>query len=343
MKSKTIIIILATVILCLFVIIGVGLFYFLTKDDSSDEISKVEDNLVSPTNKVTAQINYSLEPDIYEKDNRDIPSWIKAAPNYESGPWHNDLYITTSTDGLTFTNEKFFVSHAGVPNIIQRSTGELIATFQYFSYVNEGLFDKIVYTISEDGGETWSKIKMVEFSGLSGDNMGPTPADPTLVELEDGRLRLYFTYQKPGDSFPGLYSATADSIDGTFQSDGKQLFVDEMVLDPAVIKFNGTWHHFTTYHEQNPGNNRNFHSTSSTGLNFSKQTDVVSNMSFLGDVIEVDGKLRFYGSGNGVEMVTSADGNIWSAPVSTGVDGADPGVVYINGDGYLMIYTGLRE
>ena len=68
-----------------------------------------------------------------ENADSDTPSWV---PDMLSGngPWNGNLWLATSSDGLTFTKDSMLVEHVGVPNLLLTSSGELIATYQYFSY-----------------------------------------------------------------------------------------------------------------------------------------------------------------------------------------------------------------
>jgi hypothetical protein len=163
-----------------------------------------------------------------------------------------------------------------------------------------------------------------------------------LVQLEDGSYRLYYTYHPPGKKYPGLYSAHSDTLDTPFKSEGPQLETNKMILDPAVIYFNGAWHHYTVRHnEKSGGKFVNVHSTSTDGQNFKLQDDIPLEFQFLGQVIEDKGTLRFYGSGDGVESATSSDGYIWTKDPDRRTLGADPGIAKLPDESYLMIYTKL--
>jgi hypothetical protein len=283
---------------------------------------------------------------VYQEELASMPEWIRSGPNADTGPWNEDVYIAYSEDGLTFTGDKLFVPHAGVANLLLTSNGTLIAIMQYFSFTNEAYFDKIAYTISDDDGLTWSPLTAIKFEGLRDPAKGsPNAVDPTLVQLEDGTFRLYFTFQNPGDGFPQLYSATADTIDGIFVVEGKQLTTDEIVLDPTVIYYNGIWHHYTT--TQTPPQNgifTNVHSTSTTGLDFTRQADITLPMSMLGGILEDNGVLRFYGCWNGIKSATSNDGFAWTMDTGTRVaQGADPGIAKLPDGSYLMIYTHMGD
>jgi hypothetical protein len=286
---------------------------------------------------------------IFKADNTPKPAWV--VDNFQgqgSPPWEASVHMATSSDGLNFGDEKLFIARAGVSNLLLTKEGLLIATFQYFSYTEEEMFDVIAYTSSKDMGKTWTPVNKIHFTGrgFEPDKIGPgapNPVDPTLVELEDGSLRLYFTFHPPGSKYPQLFSALSESLDTPFMVEGPQLESDKMILDPAIVHFNGLWHHYTVRHGEKDGSKHiNVHSTSPSGLDFELQDDISLEFQLLGQVIEDGGKLRFYGTGNGVKSATSTDGFKWTNDPGNRIEGADPGVVKIPGETYLLIFTKLQ-
>ncbi len=250
--------------------------------------------------------------------------------------------MTTSSDGLTFEEGTFVLEHAGVPNLLLTSSGTLILTYQLFSFEDEEMFDVIAYSTSEDDGKTWTDPQKITFENLpAAVGSGKVPMDPTLVETEDGALRLYFTYHAKGAQKPALYSATAD--DGEISSsfvveETPALSVDAMLLDPAVVLFDGNWHHYTWQMESDD----NYHSVSDDGLSFTLEENINLPMDFLGQVIAVDDGLRFYGTGKGVVSAFSSDGYSWEMDDGTRIQGADPGVQELEDGTFVMVYTSMN-
>jgi hypothetical protein len=81
---------------------------------------------------------------------------------------------------------------------------------------------------------------------------------------------------------------------------------------------------------------------SSDGLQFTRQADIPSSGSFnwLGNLISVDGALRFYGnSPAGLWYAESRDGLSWTSPVVVNVRGGDPAVVTDQGL-WLLVFVG---
>jgi hypothetical protein len=325
--------------ICLILIsIGIGV-YLLGKGSSEPESTSesTNGNLKNDTN--TDETEKLAENMVFKKETTPLPSWVSNDPEMsKKGPWFDFLSIAYSEDGLNFSNEKQFLEHAGVAHLMQDSSGMLIATFQYFSFMNKNMFDVIAYSTSDDEGGTWSSVKPVTITDLG---EGANPCDPTLVELEDGKLRLYFTYQQRGEEYPQLFSAIGDSIDSEFLSEGQQLLTDEIILDPAVVYFKGKWHHYTVKHgtefDAEPSANLvSVHSVSDDGLAFKLVDEIKLDMQFLGDVIIDEGGLRFYG---GQKSAFSEDGYTWTLEDGMRFDGADPGVVKLSDGSYIAIYT----
>lgn len=262
----------------------------------------------------------------------------------EQGPWDGRILLATSEDGLSFEGDELFLERAGVPNLLMLQNGDLVLTAQYFSNTDAELFDAIVYSISKDEGQTWSEIQGVTFENLP-EPQSPErkPMDPTLVQLEDGSLRLYFTYHAKGEKNANLFSAHSDSeeMGAVFLVEPEPaLEVEEgFLLDPAVVFFDGLWHHFTWQMESDD----NYHSTSSDGLVFELQDEISLPMDFLGQVIPFEDGLRFYGTGEGgVVSAFSEDGFSWEVDQKSVVQGADPGVQQLEDGSYIMAYTSMN-
>lgn len=265
-------------------------------------------------------------------------SWVPKT----QGPWDGSLFIATSEDGLEFTEGKEILTEAGVPNLLRKSNGDIVLTYQYFSSTNEDLFDQIAYSISSDEGETWSEPETIAFEGLPEPlDAAKKPMDPTLVKTENGNgFALYFTYHAKGAKNADLYVALSSSEDLTqpfiVQKTPALNIPGVNLLDPAVISFKETWHHYSW---QDKSDN-NYHSTSTDGITFTKQKDISLGMDFLGQVIATNNGLRFYGTGKeGVMSATSPDGSTWAMDSGSRAMGADPGVLLMPDGTYLMVYT----
>lgn len=272
-------------------------------------------------------------------DQAEVTDWYPTT----KGPWDGVIQMATSTDGLNFQKGDVLFEQSGVPNLLRLNDGTLILTYQYFSSESEDLFDVIAYSVSNDEGETWSDTKPMTLVGLPmGLDSRKHPMDPTLVQLSDGRLRLYFTYHAQGNKTAALYAATApdDQIDSTFQVETTPaLMTSSNLLDPAVVYFDGVWHHYTW---QDSGDD-NYHSTSTDGASFTLQDNINLPMDFLGQVITTDAGLRFYGTGKGgVVSAVSTNGSDWTMESGQRIQGADPAVQRLADGSYLMVYTSIN-
>ncbi len=261
----------------------------------------------------------------------------------DKGPQNGSISLATSSDGLNFEYKELVLEKAGVPNLLQLQSGELVLSYQYFSDTDEDMFDVIAYSVSEDSGATWSEPELVDFGNLPEPlDEAKAPMDPTLVQLEDGRLRMYFTYHAKGNKTAVLYSATTDDdkIDSTFTVNSTPALVvpGAFLLDPAVTYFNGLWHHYSWQ----DGSDNNYHSTSTDGLTFTLQDEINLPMDFLGQVIPFEDGLRFYGTGQGIVSAFSSDGYTWEIDEENIIKGADPAVQELEDGSYVMVYTSMN-
>jgi hypothetical protein len=134
------------------------------------------------------------------------PAW--AEPPLERLPWNRDLMIAPLKSLETFEvgEAKKFVERAGVPCVIRdtKIPGRLVSVFQWFP-MDEGkreAFDQVAIRISTDDGKTWGETARVGVTGLDLKRF-QRPMDPTILQLPDGRFRLYFTSTERRDGAGG--------------------------------------------------------------------------------------------------------------------------------------------
>jgi hypothetical protein len=267
-----------------------------------------------------------------------------------------DLIKCTSTDGINWVNNTLFQDSSGVPSVVQHSTGTLYCAFQWFpapQTPSNTAHDKIAIKKSTDGGMTWGQPTLAVMSGYPASYK--RGFDPTLAIADNGQIRMYFSGSKTGtltllDSTVHTYSGiSSDGVNYTFEP-GVRVFVDDSItIDPAVVKLGSTWHYTCPRGAPQHGAH---HFISTDGLAWTKTTTVASDMShnWTGNML-VDGTtLKFYGTPNpqtaAIWMNSSADGYSWSgytnctgAPTTNSVQ-ADPAVVKLGANSYLMIYVG---
>ncbi|MDP6478880.1 MAG: hypothetical protein QGI75_02430 [Phycisphaerales bacterium] len=225
-------------------------------------------------------------------------------------------------------------------------SGELVQMFQWFPN-GDGSVHFIARRVSDDNGQTWSDIQGVQWSG------GPTPhspqADPSLVLLDDGTWRLYFTCQVGEDEYPATWSATsAGGVHFTWE-DGKRMELsDGALLDPSIIYFDGLYH----FYAPRPGISHGaIYATSPDGLSFTRHDDVVvkgrTDTKFLGNPVVRNGSLMFFGTLEpkqawaGIFSAESDDGVNWTVRWQRAGSVADPAVA-VTPSGVLVFVTSLQ-
>lgn len=261
-------------------------------------------------------------------------------PSSTDGPWNRDLQVAYSDDGLTFGASAVFVERGGVPCVIRDRDGRLVAVFQWFPFDRQDDFDQVAVAFSSDDGSTWSTPSRIVVDGLPAGLM--RPFDPTIVQLEDGRYRLYFTSNATGGrGKPAIYSAiSADGLDYTFE-EGARFAPTSGTVDAAVVWFRGAWHMFSHTSEANTG--KGYHAVSTDGLAFTElsRVDVGSGRQWIGNAVATGDVLRYYGSGrDGIWSATSADGSNWTLDSGTRAAGGDPSALLLSGGKVMLVYVG---
>lgn len=289
----------------------------------------------------------TLESDTAAPITGDVPLGEFREPSFEdieaekpNGPWSHDLYSATSADGTAFSRAKPFVERAGVPTITRDARGRLVAAFQWFPR-DQDAWDKIAVAFSQDDGATWTDPELIVVSGLPEGYM--RPFDPTLTLAEDGSLRLFFTSTSapPSQNMAmEIYSAIgADGVSYAFEGRAFEIEGDR-AYDSAALNWGGSWHMLTP---KGP-NDGAYHGLSSDGRTFTRMDDIeTEKINWTGNLISwSDTAMRFYGTtsgSGGIWWSETADGETWSAPVSTGFDGGDPAIVRLADGSYFMVYV----
>lgn len=251
-------------------------------------------------------------------------------------PWNNDLLLLRSKDGMEFSDRTVLVERAGVACLTQDKNGRLIAVFQWFPFDQREAFDKIGVKFSENSGKTWSAPRAIELDALPPGH--ERAFDPTLVALEDGQFRLYFTSKQDRGNTAIFSAISKDAISYTLEPGMRFGVPDENVVDCSVAKLGDTWHLYAPVPRENA---RAYHAVSKDGLRFERQAEVSvpGRASWIGNVIAVDGGLRFFGSGGGWSA-RSKDGSSWEREDGSRVNGGDPALWRLKDGSYLAVVTG---
>ena len=149
------------------------------------------------------------------------------------------MLSATSADGLSWvTDNRVLLEHASVPDAILTPEGNL-----RIYYVDASQMPETANCAeSTDGGATFNAL------GLTIANRTALKAvDPCIMQLQDGRYRLYFygpTAQDPGGTGPhSIYSAISD--DGVAFTQEQQVFSYSGLVDPDVFQVsNRRWYMF---------------------------------------------------------------------------------------------------
>jgi hypothetical protein len=264
----------------------------------------------------------------------------------EAQPWTNPLMMAWSNDGISFGTSIVFQDSSGVPSAIKWKGDTLICVFQWARQpVGSSTWDKVAVKFSYDNGNTWTDPEPIAVNGLPSGYQ--RPFDPTLALLDDESIRIYFSSSDgmpPAgqDSIINTYSARgSDGIHYQFEPDPRVDHPSRRVIDPAVIRFNNSWHYESPKGAPQEGA---FHYISPDGIQFSQVPDIPSDPAhnWTGNyLVNNASDLRFYGTGvQSVWFNSSPNGGTWSGYVYTNITGGDPTVVKVSPDNYLMIYTG---
>ncbi|MEZ4669737.1 MAG: sialidase family protein [Anaerolineae bacterium] len=182
-------------------------------------------------------------------------------PKAQSGPWNQRLMTAFSEDeGLTWTRtNQVIADQADVPTAFVDSEGRI---FVYYVTYYEPFRNNVVTAVSEDGGLTWVH-KRLDFGNIPA---RPAPTDPAIVQLEDGRVRLYFI--RGIDQPQHLVSMSAISEDGIHFTIEDGIRLDSRVGNvfcAAILSLNGQYHLFSP-----STSNMLVHAVSDDGLNYTE-------------------------------------------------------------------------
>jgi len=134
-----------------------------------------------------------------------------------------------------FGEGKLFVERGGVPCIIRDARAGSAPVFQWFPADREEAFDKVAVVFSTDDGKTWDEAEPIRVKDLPENYQ--RPFDPTLVQLDDGRYRFYFTSHTRGNNRPAIYSAIgSDGIHYSFEPGVRLADEGRHVVDCSVAR-----------------------------------------------------------------------------------------------------------
>ncbi len=247
--------------------------------------------------------------------------------------FRDQTWFAISTDGLNWSGNTLLAEKASVPEVLRASTGVYWAFWVDFSAATGPNSEKIGIAKSNDG-KVWEKLGTVRFSNLG----TKVPVDPDVVELDDGRFRMYFydiTIQQ-GDH-PIHSAVSSDGINFTVEEGTR--FKAQNIFDPDVVRLkDGRWRMFLNNAD------KIISATSSEGLSFTADSGVrvETRGSIPGSILLPDGAVRLYTCGKGISAYKSMDGLNFTLEKDA-VIRAERGVVCdpsvaATPSGFLMLY-----
>ncbi len=242
-------------------------------------------------------------------------------------------FFATSSDGLTWSEGTLLSEKASVPDVLRTTKGIFWAYWVDFSSATGRNTEKIGVAKSADG-KTWEKLGAAKFSNLG--NL--VPVDPDVIELEDGRLRMYFyDIAVPQGEHPIHSAISNDGINFTIEAGVR--FKAENIFDPDVVRLkDGRYRMFINNAD------KIISATSSDGLNFTADAGVrvAGGGSIPGSIVLADGSVRLYKCDKGINAFKSADGLTFTLEKETVIRGTggiicDPSITAMP-SGFLMVY-----
>lgn len=261
---------------------------------------------------------------------------------------NHNTYFTISSDGKTWQPGNLIRKGASVPDVVflekdlgKFKKGDLLVYFvDAITMIGPGT-ENLGITYSSDLGKTWQDSGVIKLSGKL--NKGAA-VDPSLLQLADGSLRLYFfgPDMTEGDpaKVPGkhkIYSAkSADGINFTVEPGTR--FEEEKLTDPEVIIFQDK---YLMYYSVGATSKL---ATSTDGLSFAQVSITGGELGGVPGAITTDSGVRLFACGRGLGEAISSNGvnfsleqqDIFKGEIKATV--CDPAVVKLTDGRYLMVY-----
>lgn len=269
-------------------------------------------------------------------------------PMDENGPQNDQTFITFSKDGGTWDSGTLIAKQASVPDLLELSIdlgkfkkGELLVYYVDFSEVIGPGEENISVIVSSDKGRTWSKKTSIKISNKP--NKGAA-VDPSIIQLSDGRLRIYFFGSDITQGDPALISGdhkvySAISSDGiNFETEDGVRLEEPKLTDPEVIMYKNLWY---MYYSTGPDFKL---ATSEDGLRFNTKTLSGETMGGVPGALEINGGVRVWSCGRGLTQSFAPDGlnfrkeqeDIFNGEIQGVV--CDPAVVKLSDGRFAMLY-----
>lgn len=274
------------------------------------------------------------------------PQQGSSGPNGANPLQNHDTYITFSKDGKTWNSGTLVKKGASVPELIQLThdvgtfkSGDLLIYFVDASTMVGPGSEGISIERSTNLGKTWTSAGQIKVTGKV--NKGAA-VDPSIVQLDDGTLRLYFFGSEITQGDPAqasgphkVYSATStDGIDFTVESGVR--FESNQLTDPDVVYYNGTW-----YMYYSAGSTTKL-ATSSDGLTFTSKAMTGGSVGGVPGAVSTGSSVLLFGCSQGISEASSTNGvnfNIIKQDIiKTSSIICDPSPIKLTDGTYAMAY-----
>jgi len=240
------------------------------------------------------------------------PGSQQGPSNQQGGPQQDKTYFSATADPKSWPVGTLAAEQASVPDIVELSAdlgdykkGNLLIYYVDFAEFKGDGSEGVSVIASTDGGKTWGTKQQITLTGKK--NKGAA-VDPSVVQLADGRMRLYFFGSETTSGDPAqaegphvVYSAI--SSDGVrFALEDGERFAEELT-DPEVVFYKNQWYMYYSM-GQSTGL-----AVSSDGLTFKKQQITGGDVGGVPGALVVDGNVRLYGcSRSGIASGVASDG-----------------------------------
>ncbi len=261
-----------------------------------------------------------------------------------SSPYWDTTYTTASSSPTQFSAGTVIAEHTSVPDAIQLTKSvdcyqknDLLVYFVDFSHVSGPGTESLSVVRSSDSGKTWGQKVTITIKNKV--NKGAA-VDPSIVQLSDGRLRLYFFGSEITSGDPAAQNAphrvySAISTDGiNFTTEDGFRLEDSNLTDPEVVLWQDQWYMYYSV-----GSSSQL-AVSKDGLNFTKQTLPDNGIGGVPGALVLSNGIRLYGCKNGISTGLATDGVHFTKDGSNIVAGAtcDPSVIKLADGQFLMTY-----
>lgn len=259
-----------------------------------------------------------------------------------NSPRFDNVNFTVSADGKNWQPGNLIAKEASVPDIIQlkKDSGnfkkdDLLVYFANFSNFGQPRLEALGLIVSRDNGKTWSNRTAINLDkGVA--------VDPSIVQLDDGRLRLYFFGPETIAGDPALapgphkvYSAiSSDGINFTVETGVR--FQDNNLTDPEVIRYGNQWF---MYYSVGIATKL---AVSDDGLSFTAHTIIGGDIGGVPGAVVFHSSVRLFACGKGLVTATASDGINFAKEQDDIFAGkgfaCDPSVIKMDNGEYSMVY-----